>query len=38
MDKQQVPTVLHKELYSYPRINHNGNEYKEECIENSLRV
>ena len=29
MDKQQGPTVQHRELYSHPVINHNGKEYEE---------
>ena len=32
MDKQQGPTVLHRELYSIYVINHNGKEYEKECI------
>ena len=35
MDKQQGPTVQHRELYNciqYPGINHNGKEYKKQCI------
>ena len=33
MDKQQGPTVQHRELYiQYPVINGNGKEYKKEYI------
>ena len=33
MDKQQGPTVQHRELYSIPYENHNGKEYKKRmCI------
>ena len=28
MNKQQGPTVYHRELYSIPVRNHNGKEYK----------
>ena len=31
MHRQQRPTVQHRELYSNPRINHNGKEYEKEC-------
>ena len=27
LDKQQVPTVQHREFIQYPIINHNGKEY-----------
>ena len=33
MDKQQGPTVYSTGNYiRYPEINHNGKEYKKECI------
>ena len=33
MNKQQGPTVLHRELYiQYPVIHHNGKEYEKEYI------
>ena len=39
MDKQQGPTVLHRDI-QYPVINHNGKEYEKEyiyiCITESL--
>ena len=31
MDKQQSPTVWHKELYPISRINHNGKECLKKC-------
>ena len=40
IDKQQGPTVQHRELYSISLINHNGKEYEKEymyiCITESL--
>ena len=33
MDKQQGPTVQHRELYQYPVINHNRKQYEKEYIE-----
>ena len=32
MDKQQGPTVQHRELYSISSDKHNGKEHKKECI------
>ena len=32
MDKQQGPTVYTGSYIQYPGINHNGKEYKKECI------
>ena len=32
MDKQQGPTVQHKELYSISCNKSNGKEYKKECV------
>ena len=32
MDKQQGPTVQHKELYSVSCKNPNGKDYKKQCI------
>ena len=32
MDKQQGPSVQHRELFQYPVINHTGKEYEKEYI------
>ena len=32
MDKQQGPTLQHRELYSISCDNHNGKEYEEVCV------
>ena len=32
MDKQQGPTVYHRELGQYPVKSHNGKENEKECI------
>ena len=32
MDKQQGPTVQHRELYSISWVNHHGKEYEKEYI------
>ena len=32
MDKQQGPTLQHRELYSISYDNHNGKEYEEVCV------
>ena len=32
IDKQQGPTVEHRELFQYPVINHNEKEHEKEYI------
>ena len=32
-DKQQGPTIQHRELIQYPVINHNGKEYEKDLKE-----
>ena len=32
MDRQQGPTVEHRNYIQYPEINHNGKEYEKECV------
>ena len=32
MDKQQGPTVCHRECIQSPGINHNGKEYKQRTV------
>ena len=36
MDKQQGPTVKHRNYIQHPVISHNGKEYKRECIDVQL--
>ena len=31
MDKQQGPTVKHRNYIQHPVLSHNGIEYKKEC-------